>query len=645
MIKENYAFIILDAAYLALREYLNAVQLNIDGPFEGFSREVYAALLRDYDVALNNVMQVLTDVAKKAADDAQTTANQALSDAQAAVGELTLWGADGAISPMEKRGLVQIKANIQEERDTLVAKATLYVRDYTDFAQATTRALTALNKYTADLTTTQARDADYEYIAAWYGYRDTLAESIDAYEKSLIDAKAASSDVAYLTQALAKDDTVIAGGMVLSSFIGVKENNSVKAAINASGDIAGFRETTHGILMIAAGITNLATAATTAKTRIFEDGTIVTNSLYALNGGIIGGFVIGTTSLYNGMASFASADDGVYLGTDGIGLGGGKFRVSAAGALYSVSGLIGSFHIGQTSLYNGMESLADTTHDGVYIGTDGIALGKGAFKVTKAGVLTANNATISGAITTSNLTATGGTIGGFTIATDHLGIAGSQPTPSGSPSSNDNGMALYANYLQFKRSNSNVKARLTIGGSVYGDSYVGGKAVEAWLDGLGNTQSLPIYGIGMSLNVTRFQKNIAIDCVSGMISGLRPLVYYSTGGFIYTDRIASDYPTRAHTIIVNNTGQNGTLYVSSSPQDGEEYLFVHMTTNAFYISPRDSVHPIWVQHENQWHVGMNVTSISSTAREMCLLIYNASMTATINGTTYTGCWICQFFHN
>lgn len=55
---------------------------------------------------------------------------------------------------------------------------------------------------------------------------------------------------------------------------------------------------------------------------------------------------------------------------------------------------IGGFSVENNALYNGMTSLSDTTHDGVYLGTDGIALGKGSFKVTSAGALK----TISGEI-------------------------------------------------------------------------------------------------------------------------------------------------------------------------------------------------------------------------------------------------------
>jgi len=696
----------LDAAYLALREYLNSVQLNIDGEFTGFDRDTYAKLLRDYNVALNNVMKVLSDIAKKAADDAQNTANEALTDARAAVGQLTLWGADGAISPMEKRGLVQIKADITKERDTLVAKAVIYGADYTEFQQAYTRAITALNKYTADLTTTQARDEDYEYIAAYYGYRDALARNVDEREKAVIDAKAAKSDVEYLTRALAKDDTVIQGGVVLSSFIGVKRNSSVKAAINASGSVAGFSGSTHGVLMIAAGITTLAQAKDNATFRVFEDGFIVATA------GLIGGFNIGASAIYNGMTSYADqSHNGVYIGTDGIALGGGKITMHNTGAFRAIDAIIqGKIIATELDLTNATISGLDysdvnnTPDLTVYVAKDGTigntpAEGVTGFFLSSTGLLRASNALIYGTLystagmiggwtlstnrlysgssnnyvgissntsdtyafwagastgasapfsvtRTGAIKATSGAIGGFDISDDHLGITGTQPTPGGTPSSTTNGAALYPTYLQFKRSNSNVKGRLTIGASIYQDSYVGGEALEIWLDGLGKTASVPIYGRGISVDVTRFQKNIAIDCLNGMIAGLRPLIYYSTGGFIYTDRLASDYPARAHTIIVNNTsGQNGTLYVSSNPQDGEEYLLIHTSTNAFYISPRNNAHPIFVQHDGTWHVGMSVTSIQTTSREMCYLIYSASMTTTINGTTYTGCWICQFFHN
>lgn len=80
-----------------------------------------------------------------------------------------------------------------------------------------------------------------------------------------------------------------------------------------------------------------------------------------------------------------------------------------SGKITATSGYIGDgangFTINNTAIYNGMTSLADTTNNGIYVGTDGIALGKGNFKVDSSGNLTSSNATITGG--SIELTATG----------------------------------------------------------------------------------------------------------------------------------------------------------------------------------------------------------------------------------------------
>lgn len=67
-----------------------------------------------------------------------------------------------------------------------------------------------------------------------------------------------------------------------------------------------------------------------------------------------------------------------------------------AGKITATSGEIGGFTIGAASIYNGMTSLSDTTHNGVYVGTDGIALGKGNFSVGSDGALSAKSGSIGG---------------------------------------------------------------------------------------------------------------------------------------------------------------------------------------------------------------------------------------------------------
>lgn len=554
----------LDAAYMSLRKYLNDIGLNEDNDLAMYDQATYADLLRDYDVRLNAILNVLSDIAKKAADAAQAdatralreaadarqkadqaasdlsetnsrlntwasdtyispqektaltqewkdvqterndivlqaqkynvdstayvaafnrantafgkytaatpeniliendyanisayydarvtilnqiataaatklgeayaTANNAMTKATEATEQLDSWGSDGEVSPMEKRSLLQVMENMRNEYTSLVFQCTQYNLPHEDLDSAYSAAMAALQKYTANLLTTSPRGEDYDDIAPYYPKRDDALEAVSAAAKALadaanakanalqevigkfqddgyispqekrallnaynnerdikdticataanygldttevesyydtygdvidyyciyvkqlydgrnnpygwddsipidnthyplsaiqdyydakaalqdeidtavsnsLDAKAEKSDVQYLTTALAKDETVITGGLVLSSFIGVKDSNGVQAAINASTAVDGFNYKAafsavgdHGRLMIAAGINGVTTAYSNAATRIFEDGTVITNQLNA-DGGTIGGFVIGTDSL------------------------------------------------------------------------------------------------------------------------------------------------------------------------------------------------------------------------------------------------------------------------------------------------------------------------------------------------------------
>lgn len=136
-----------------------------------------------------------------------------------------------------------------------------------------------------------------------------------------------------------------------------------------------------------------------------------------------------------------------------------KDGITVKGRITATSGYIGTessgFEIGSRYIRNGMMSLTDTTNNGVYIGTDGISLGKGAFKVTSSGAVTASNLTITGGSisigdnfrvdSAGNLTASSGTFSGGVYAKnikyggdcgtmDGGGItAGSIGTGTGSP--------------------------------------------------------------------------------------------------------------------------------------------------------------------------------------------------------------------
>ena len=227
-----------------------------------------------------------------------------------------------------------------------------------------------------------------------------------------------------------------------------------------------------------------ASTGANAPFSVKKDGTLKSSS------GTIGGWTITSSSLYNGTDSGTSTTQGIFLGAtsgvrivgsdnmhivnisssdarviiksgmtglddttnttgmyfdsaNGITLGGGKFKVTSAGAISATSGTVGGWTLGTRSIYNGtnainsntpglylsidgvrfvgdenhvfyfrketttekgrviiksgMSSVNDTTNDGMYIDShNGIALGAGKFKVTLAGAITATSGNIAG---------------------------------------------------------------------------------------------------------------------------------------------------------------------------------------------------------------------------------------------------------
>lgn len=142
------------------------------------------------------------------------------------------------------------------------------------------------------------------------------------------------------------------------------------------------------------------------------------------------------TSLSTGTKTAATTGKGTFINSDGaIYVGNGStnnFTVTDTGTITATGAnlltatignatnkiTIGTGTSGHSSVRYGMTTLADTTNNGFYIGTDGIALGKGAFKVTAAGALTATSGSISGGIVTSGIDASNITVG--TLSADRI---------------------------------------------------------------------------------------------------------------------------------------------------------------------------------------------------------------------------------
>jgi len=131
--------------------------------------------------------------------------------------------------------------------------------------------------------------------------------------------------------------------------------------------------------------------------------------------GTIGGFTVGSTDLIAGDEATRvslSTSDGISLGDNTF--ADAPFRVTPAGELTATdatitgsitasTGTIGGFTVGSTSLTAGDEAtrVSLSTSDGISLGDNTFA--DAPFRVTRAGALTATNATITGAITATSL--------------------------------------------------------------------------------------------------------------------------------------------------------------------------------------------------------------------------------------------------
>lgn len=157
------------------------------------------------------------------------------------------------------------------------------------------------------------------------------------------------------------------------------------------------------------------TVLSVTSSGLYIQGEVVAKSGTLENMTITGKLYFGGDSTYYISANYN--DSNYYISLPGLRIDKASTAVFS-GRLSAPSGTIGGFTISTTKIYKTKTTYSDA-NEGVYLGTDGIGLGAGTFYVTAAGKLYATNAEISGTIT-----ATSGTIGGFTINASSLTNAG-----------------------------------------------------------------------------------------------------------------------------------------------------------------------------------------------------------------------------
>ena len=142
-----------------------------------------------------------------------------------------------------------------------------------------------------------------------------------------------------------------------------------------------------------------------ANTTVIDGNHIITGTIDAdaINvtdlrafGATIGGWTIGTTSLYNKTTSMTSTVAGTYIGTNGIRQYASSTRyvniqsgvltaygAEISGTLTASAGTIAGFTLNSSALYKGKTSLTSAT-SGVYVSTSGISTGNGSAWITMA---------------------------------------------------------------------------------------------------------------------------------------------------------------------------------------------------------------------------------------------------------------------
>lgn len=193
---------------------------------------------------------------------------------------------------------------------------------------------------------------------------------------------------------------------------------------------------------------NAITDYTTINGGLIQTHTVVADSLFvetlssitAAIGELTSGVI--RSSNYN-YTSGKFANSGMKLDFDHATISSKNFSIDASGNVYIVGdvtatsgtftgkveasdGYIGPWTIDNKSIHKG--SAVWGTSGGKYFGDDGLSVSN-TFKVTSDGVLSATGASVSGTITTNNITATGGMIGGINLNSSAL-YTNSKTTPT-----------------------------------------------------------------------------------------------------------------------------------------------------------------------------------------------------------------------
>lgn len=241
----------------------------------------------------------------------------------------------------------------------------------------------------------------------WNGTNLTVAGSLTAGSLDIPDTTTANS---FHVDSLGNTWW---GAVGIASAVGKVLNTGVATFSNMTitgGAISGWISTPTTLSTTSGGNTTTLSSSTDSFSSgptgaptlvITQAGTITATA------GYIAGWTIGTNTLSKSAIVLDSANDQITVGTT-------KVILNTSG-ITAIAGTIGDFTLSTNALYagNGASRFSLSTTNGLHLGADTFA--SAPFSVALDGTLTATNATVEGNITADTLTASSGTIGGFTI--------------------------------------------------------------------------------------------------------------------------------------------------------------------------------------------------------------------------------------
>ena len=215
---------------------------------------------------------------------------QSVSETQEVLRQIN---SDACVSPVEKSFLRERGQDIRNEYEQLRAEALVRIDtsgyrfvngkvltvngqrrivrllndDWTPYEEAFMAAVAAIEHYTQAEPEFIPIDEDFAALERYYDARRKIVGVLDSAMKT-------ASDLDYLRENFRDISTEIDGtsGVVLSGFMGVKDESKVKVVAGMAGSVVdGTASDKHGKLMLFAGADGIRNAAT-AATRIYEDG-------------------------------------------------------------------------------------------------------------------------------------------------------------------------------------------------------------------------------------------------------------------------------------------------------------------------------------------------------------------------------------